>query len=510
MKLSSRILQMAISILAVWVCSSVMWGQQQPYKPDDLLKVDPKITYGKLTNGLTYYIRANKKPEKRAELRLVVKTGSVLEDDDQQGIAHFVEHMAFNGTKSFPKQELISFMEKIGMRLGPDVNAYTSFDETVYMLQVPTDTLQDLLKAFQILEEWAHAVTLDEKEIDKERGVVIEEWRLGKGAFERIQNKHNPILFYNSQYAKRLPIGKKEILESSKYETLRRFYQDWYRPELMAVVAVGDFDKSAIEALVKEHFGGLTNSSSPRTRTQYTLPDHSETLASIATDAELPFTSVTVFFKRDLLDERTVGGYRSSLLAQAYDGMLNARLQERLQQPNPPFVFSFTNDTRFVGQKQAYILNAAVKENAIVQGLDALLTEAYRVRQHGFTATELERQKKERLRFIETAFNEREKSESRNYAGEFIRNFLVDEPIPGIEVEFELYKQLIPGILLEELNKLAAVRLTPGNRIVTVSAPKKEGVTVPAEAEVVGLLSNAGTKQTEAYVDKVSTQPLFS
>jgi zinc protease len=510
MKNLSRILLTLAPVLGMLTFTPPTTAQQQSYKPDDVLKPDSKITVGKLPNGLTYYIRPNRKPEKRAELRLVVKAGSVLEDDDQQGLAHFVEHMAFNGTKSFPKQELVSFMEKIGMRLGPDVNAYTSFDETVYILQVPTDTLQYMQKAFQILEEWAHAVTFDEKEIDKERGVVIEEWRLGKGAFERIQNKHNPVLFYKSQYAVRLPIGKKEILESSKYETLRRFYRDWYRPELMAVVAVGDFDRTAVETLVKQHFTNLTNPSSPRTRTKYTLPDHSETLASIATDAELPIGQLNVVFKRALEDERTTRGYRNSLLAAVYDGMLNARLQERVQQANPPFTFSFSGDSRFVGQKQAYFLGAGIKENAILPGLDAVVTEAYRVKQHGFTSTELERQKKEKLRFIENAYNEREKTESSNYASEFIRNFLVDEPIPGIEAEFELYKLFVPGMTLDEVNKLAAIRLTTGNRIITVSAPKKEGVIVPTEAEVIALLNSASTKQTEPYVDKVSSQPLLA
>ncbi len=499
-------------LLALLVLTGIIGteAQQATQKLDELLKPDPKITIGKFENGLTYYVRANKKPEKRAELRLVVKAGSVLEDDDQQGIAHFVEHMSFNGTKSFPKQEIVSFMERAGMRLGPDVNAYTSFDETVYMLQVPTDSPLVVQKAFQILEEWAHAVTFDEKEIDKERGVVIEEWRLGKGAFERIQNKHNPTIFYNSQYAKRLPIGKKETLESAPYDVLRRFYNDWYRPELMAVIAVGDFDKTEIETLVKKHFAGLQNKKSPRPRTKYTLPDHSETLVSVATDAELPLSQVNVFFKRNTDDERTVGDYRKSMFGSLYDGMLNARLQERLRQPNPPFVFSASGNFRFVGEKQAHALFAGLRETSILQGLEAIVTEAFRVRQHGFTATELERQKKERLRFIENAYNEREKTESRNYASEFIRNFLQDEPIPGIEVEFDLHKQLLPGITLEEVNALANVRMTPGNRIATVSAPKKEGVKVPTEAEVLAVLNAASTQKTEPYVDKVTTQPLIA
>jgi zinc protease len=339
---------------------------QQIFKLDDSLTIDPRITTGKFENGLKYFIRVNKKPEKRAELRLAVKAGSVLEDDDQQGLAHFLEHMAFNGTKSFPKNELINFLEKEGVKLGPDVNAYTSFDETVYMLQIPTDSAALMVKAFQILGEWAYAVTMDDKEIDKERGVLVEEWRLGRGAFMRIQNKHNPIMFYKSKYAERLPIGKKEVLDTCAYDAIKRFYRDWYRPELMAVVAVGDFDPKEIEELIKKNFSALTNPPQSRKRTEFTLPDHTESLVSIATDKELPYTIVQVAFKRTIEDETKVRDYRKRIVSQIYDGMLNARLSERLQQPNPPFVMARSGDSRYVGNKQAYGLMAMVKENSIL------------------------------------------------------------------------------------------------------------------------------------------------
>ncbi|HEX9654224.1 MAG TPA: pitrilysin family protein, partial [bacterium] len=237
------------------------------------LPLDQKITTGKLKNGLTYYIRENHKPEKRAELRLAVNAGAVLEDDDQQGLAHFLEHMAFNGTRNFAKQEIVDYLESIGMRFGPDINAYTSFDETVYMLQVPTDSAAILEKAFQILEEWAHNVTLDPAEIEKERGVVVEEWRLGRGADARILDKQLPVLFHDSRYAQRLPIGKKEILETAPREAFTRFYQDWYRPDLMAVVAVGDFSKTAIEKLIQKHFSKIKPPKSERERPLYPVPN---------------------------------------------------------------------------------------------------------------------------------------------------------------------------------------------------------------------------------------------
>ena len=483
---------------------------QEAYKPGDVLTIDPAISYGKFDNGLTYYIKVNKKPEKRAELRLAVKVGSVLEDDDQLGLAHFCEHMAFNGTKSFPKNEIINLLEKEGVRLGPDVNAYTSFDQTVYMLQIPTDSVELVEKAFKILEEWASVVSYDEKEIDKERGVLVEEWRLGRGASMRVLDKHLPKLVYNSQYAKRFVIGKKEVLEGAPYETIRRFYRDWYRPELMAVVAVGDFDKAEMERLIKEHFSKLTNKKPARERTEFSLPDHEQTLISVATDKELPYSQVQFFMKRQAELEKTAGDYRKSIMGQLYDAMFNKRLQERMQKPNPPFIFGMGMDTRFLDHCQAYVLAAQVKENSILDGLDYLVTEAYRAQQFGYTTTELDRQKADQLRQIERAYKEREKTESRRYAEEYIRNFLQDEPIPGIEVEFNLNRQFLPGITLAEVNDLTKERMIPGNRVCVISAPEKEGVKIPTESEVATILTGAAQKKLEAYVDKVTTKPLMA
>ena len=483
---------------------------QMQFGLSDTLKIDSKILCGKFDNGLTYYIRENKKPEKRAELRLVVKAGSVLEDDDQQGLAHLVEHMAFNGTKSFPKNELIDFLEKEGVKMGPDINAYTSFDETVYMLQIPTDTAQFVARAIKILQEWASLVTFDSTEIDKERGVVGEEWRLGLGAGMRIQMKHWPALFYKSKYAERMTIGKKEIIDTASYETLRRFYRDWYRPELMAVIAVGDFDKTRIYNLMKEDFATLVNRRPARERLIYTLPDHTETLVSIASDKELTRSSVTVFFKRAEEKEKTAGDYRRTIVQTLYDQMLNARLDERLQKTNPPFINAGTGDQRFIGGKQAYVLNALVKEDSILQGFNALMAEAFRVKQYGFTQTELDRTKKEMLRWMETAYDERDKTESKEFVDELTRNYLIDEPAPGIETEFALYRQYIPDITLDEINRLSEVLLTTINRVVTVSVPQKESVKVPTEAEILAVLNSASSKTYRPYQDQVTTQPIIA
>ncbi|HVN47966.1 MAG TPA: insulinase family protein, partial [Bacteroidota bacterium] len=325
-----------------------------------------------------------------------------------------------------------------------------------------------------------------------------------------VQMKHWPFLFYQSKYADRMTIGKKEIIDTAHYESLRRFYRDWYRPELMAVIAVGDFDKTKIFDLIKEDFAPLTNRRPARARLNYKLPDHSETLVSVATDKELPRSTVSIFFKRDEDQEKTVRDYRRTMIYALYDQMLNQRLSERLQKSNPPFINAGTGNERFIGGKQAYSLYALVKDDSILSGLNALVAEAFRVKQYGFTQTELDRTKKEMLRWMETAYHERDKSESKEFAGELIRNFLIDEPAPGIETEYAIYKQFMPGITLDEVNALSGVYLTTGNRVVTVSAPQKESVKVPAEAEVLDVLNSATLKTYQPYVDKVSTKPLIA
>ena len=503
-----RIFVLLLSILLVGFIPFTQ--AQENFKPDQVLTPDPNILIGKLDNGITYYIRENKRPEKRAELRIAVKAGSILEDDDQQGLAHFVEHMAFNGTKDFPKQDIVNFLEKSGVRFGADLNAYTSFDETVYMLQVPTDSPEVMKTGFHILEEWAHDLSFDDKEIDRERGVVIEEWRLRRGADNRVAMKHIPLELYKSHYADRIPIGKKEILESGPHDALRTFYRDWYRPDLMAVFAVGDFDKKEIEKLIKEHFSNLKNPQKERERIQYPVPDHKETLVSIVTDPELTRTSVEVMFKRDTHDIRTAEEYRDLIVGGIYDAMLNDRLQELLQQSDPPFIYAYSNDGRFIGEKQAYSLGASVKENSILGGLEAVMKEAFRVQQHGFTETELERQKVQSLREIEQAYLERDKTESRHIIDEYLRNFLVRETIPGIEVELKLFRQFLPGITLEEVNKLAKERMTQGNRVITISAPQKESVKVPTEEEVLTSIKKIAGEKLDPYLDKVSSKPLVS
>ena len=480
----------------------------QPPDLDDPLPLDPAVVEGALDNGLRYFVRENGRPENRALLRLVVNVGSILEDEDQLGLAHFVEHMAFNGTRNFEKQALVDYMESIGMAFGPHVNAYTSFDETVYMLQVPMDDPEMLATAFQILEDWASALLFDPEEVDKERGVVIEEWRGRRGAGARMLDQQLPVMFEGSLYAERLPIGKPEVLEAAPVDALRRYYQDWYRPSLMAVVAVGDFDGARIEAMIHEHFAGLQDPSNPRPRTTAEVPvDHPPRMA-IATDPEAAQSQVSVMYKRPSRGYRTIGDFRRSLVRGLYSGMLISRFDELRQQADPPFVFAFAGQGGFVRGVDASRLVAFVSENGIERGLDALLTEAERAARHGFTGSELERIKTRRLRSYERSYAERENQESRSLASTYVSAFLQDRAYADPETRKTLADQFMPGITLAEVNALAAERLSEEGRVVLVDAPDKEGLETPTEAGLAAVFAAVDSKEIEPYEDAAVDAPL--
>src|SRR3989440_3426909 len=476
----------------------------------DPMPVDPQITIGKLPNGIRYYVRANKKPEKRAELRLVVNAGSILEDDDQQGMAHLVEHMAFNGTTHFPKNEIVSFMESLGMRFGADVNAYTSFDETVYELTVPTDKPETMDRALLILEDWAHNLTFDPKEIDKERGVVIEEWRLGRGAGFRMLNKIFPVLLNGSRYAERIPIGKPEIIQNGKQDRLKQFYKDWYRPDLMAVVAVGDFDKAAIEKMITAHFGSIPPTTNPKPRKIFDIPDHADTSYAIATDKEANNTIVEVDSVLPARPEGLIGAYRQKTVDRLFSGMLSARFSELTQKPDAPFTLGSASRSNFIGRtKDSASLFALVKEDGIERGLDALLTEAERVARFGFTATELERQKQAILRNYERVALQKEARESASRADEYVRNFLENETLPSADDEYTLQKRFLPEITLDEVNKLAREWFSDRNRTIVIQAPEKTGLATPDQAKLAAVIKNVSTKDLKPFVDTVASAALL-
>ena len=477
---------------------------------DEPMPVGPGVTVGQLENGLRYYIRENSEPANRAEFSLVVKVGSVVEDEDQLGLAHFLEHMAFNGTENFEKQELIDFMVSIGMRMGADLNAGTGFDETRYMLQIPTDSPEVMANTLQILEDWAHGLTLDPEEIDQERGVIVEEWRMRRGAGARIQDEQFPVILRDSRYAERSPIGTVESLETFEHEALRRFYREWYRPDLMGVIAVGDFGGTEVEALLIEHFEGISAPENPRERTEYQVPDHGATLFAITTDEELPSTSVTVYHKMALDEEETIGGYRQRIVEGLYNGMLNLRFSEIAREPDPPFLGAGSSKGRLVRSKGAYVLSASVPEDGIERGLEVVFTEAERVARFGFTPSELERQKVDILRGIERSYTDRENRRSASYAAEYTRAFLDGEAIPGIEYEYELYKRFVPGITLAEVNQVGSEWIRPENRVVVIAGPEKENLEMPSEEALLAVLAGVSDMEITPYEETVIDQPLLA
>ena len=486
-------------------------GAAAQVKLTDPLPIAPEIKIGKLSNGLTYYIRKNSRPEKKVELRLIIKAGSILEDDDQQGLAHFTEHMAFNGTKNFKKNDLVSFLQSIGVKFGADLNAYTSFDETVYILPVPLDKPENLDKGFLVLEDWASTVAFEDAEIDKERGVVLEESRLGKGANDRMNKVILPKLFEGSKYANRLPIGKEDILKNFKYDVVRRFYKDWYRPDLMAVVVVGDLDPAEAEKMIKAHFDKLKNPAKPRPRISSTIDSRKTSEGLVVTDKEATNHILQILYSNKVVKPHViVGDYRNQIVESLFSAMLSQRMQELTQKPNPPYVFGGSNLGGFVHGYEVYSSFAVVSKAGVDPAIAAVIQENERARKFGFTANELDRTKKSMFRNMERSYNEREKSESENYADEYIRNFLEQETIPGIENEYNYYKQFMDGISIEEVNQ-AAAKIIPSteNKLVILQGPEKADFTIPSNAELLAFVNNAEKMPVLAYEEKAVAASLL-
>ena len=498
------------TLTVIWILVATLCFGQPQIKLSDPLPTDPKVTKGVLANGMTYYVRANSTPKNRADLYLVVRAGSVEEDDNQLGLAHFAEHLAFNGTKNFPKHELINYLESIGMEFGPEINAYTGFDETVYMIKVPLDSTKFMDKGLQVLYDWASQVTDADDEIEKERGVIHEEWRGGRDAEERMMQKWWPVFFYHSKYADRLPIGKMEIVDHFAPELLRKFRKDWYRPDLEAVVVVGDFDQKAMVKQVTEMFSKIPEPKNPRKEPEYDIPNHKETLVSVVTDKEAQYAVAQVYYKHPLKKSKTIGDYRQGIVESLYNAMINDRLAELTQKENPPFLMANSGYGALFGPKSVYSSVAVCQNGKIEEGLKAVLTENERVLKFGFTQTELERQKAAMLTSIENLFKEREKQKSNGYAEEYKRNFLTtEEPFPGIENEYKYYQAFIPEIKLEEVNALAAKWISKENRVVILTAPEIEGVAVPTEADIRRYLDEVEKTPIEPYADNVTDKPLI-
>lgn len=474
------------------------------------IPLDPSVRTGTLSNGMKYYIKKNVKPEKKVEFRLAINAGSINEDEDQRGLAHFMEHMNFNGTKNFPENKLVDFLQSIGIKFGQHLNAYTSFDETVYMLPVPLDKAGNLDSGLKVMEDWAFNALLTDKEIEKERGVVLEELRLGLGADKRMLDQYLPKLAYNSRYADRLPIGKKEILQNFKPDALRRFHKDWYRPDLMALVVVGDVNVDEMEQKIKANFSKYQNPANARKRVDYEMPNHKETLISIATDADATSSSAQFYIKDEgpAKADVTVNDYQKSIVEQLAATIVNNRLQELTNSEKPPFIFGYVSHSNFLRTKDAFQAYAMTKEGEQKNALKVLLEEVERAKRFGFSQNELDRAKSETLSNLEKSYNNRDKTESARLVMEYVRNFLNQEPIPGIEWEYQLHKQYLPSVTLDQVNNILKNYIKDDSRVIVVTGPKKENAVLPTDAQLLATVDDVKNAQLKPYEDKAAIKTL--
>jgi zinc protease len=473
----------------------------QTFNLQDTIPFDKAVHTATLPNGLVYFVRHNDRPAKRVSMRLAVKAGSMNEADDQRGLAHLIEHMAFNGSAHFKPGELISYFESTGSRLGPHVNAYTSFDETVYMLELPTDKPEIVAKGLVALADFAGGLTLSPEEIDKERGVVIEEWRGGLGAGSRIRDKQLPILFYKARYAERLPIGKPEIIRTAPPERLRSFYDTWYRPDRMAMIAVGDIDASEMEKLIKDSFNGLKARGADAPQPDRTVPIHSETLVSVVTDPEVTSSNVQILRKRPRESESRVGDYRRQLIERFVDEMLDERFGEISRKPDAKILNAGAGNGSLSRTVSTFTMGATVPDGRLEDGISALGTEAKRVREFGFSASEMDRAKKRLLAGYERAYSERDKTESGSFAAEYARYFLDNEPSPGIEYEYKLVQQLLPAITVNEASAMAKALLADDSRVIVAISPQKPNIRIPTDGELQAALAAANAAPVAEWVD---------
>ncbi|MGE5245343.1 MAG: M16 family metallopeptidase [Betaproteobacteria bacterium] len=480
-----------------------------PLNPQDVIPFDAAVDTARLPNGLTYFVRQNSRPAKRVSLRLVVKAGSIDETDDQRGLAHFVEHMAFNGSAHFKPGEVFSYFESVGARLGPHVNAYTSFDETVYMLDLPSDRPDVVEKGLTALADFAGGLSFIPAEVDKERGVVIEEWRGGLGAASRIRDKQIPVLYQGSRYAERLPIGKPEIIRTAPPERLRAFYDTWYRPERMAVIAVGDIDAKQIEKEIAAAFGPVRDRAPAQPDPDRSVPLTPGVLVSVAADPEVTQSSVSILRKAPQPDEVRVADYRRDLVERLVEHMMDERFGEIAQRNDAKFLAASAGSTPLSRDVSAFALSAGVPDGGIEDGLSAVAVEAKRVEQYGFGAAEIDRAKRWMSAFYEEAYSERDKTESGSFASEYIRHFLVDEPSPGIAYEYRLVRQVAPEITAAEVGAAATRLLGSSSRVVLAVSPEKAGVPLPTDADLRAALDAARQATVTAWNDTTSTRGLM-
>ncbi len=492
----------------VWLLGlSLAYGQK--FAPTSKITHSDKLLTGVLPNGMTYYILPNSKPEKRVEFRLAVKTGSVNEDADQLGLAHFTEHMCFNGSKHFAKNELVNYLQRVGVQFGAHLNAYTSFDETVYMLPVPTDDENIVDSALLILQDWASSVSFDSAEIESERGIVLEEWRSSLGADERMFNKLWPIILKGSQYAQRLPIGSPEILKTFKRETIVRYYNDWYRPDLMAIIAVGDIDPKAMEQKIIKTFGQIPAKAQPRKKETYKIPNQTKPIVGIASDKEATSTNLSLYYIMPETFRKTWGDMRNELLHEIIGEILEERFEAKINEENSPFVSAYGYHENFLGDKSAYSLEAEVVEGKIKEALQTLVIENRRIILHGFNASEIERAKASLLAQYEKSYNEREKSQSGQVVWKYVSAFLKESLSPTPEDMFEFAKMELPTVKAEELNALVKNWSSSPHKIIMLRMSEKPELKIPKESELLNWFKAAEKQKPAKLADKQVAKSLL-
>src|ERR1035437_6013923 len=496
----------ALSLLVLFT-AGINAQQVQP------LPIDPNVRYGKLDNGLTYYIRANKEPKQRADFYIAQNVGAILENDNQNGLAHFLEHMAFNGTKNFPGKGIINYLENIGVKFGADINAHTGLDETVYNLSdVPTvrDGIVD--SALLVLHDWSSFISLEDTEIDAERGVIREEWRTGAGADRRMWKESNKLQYPGWQYAKRDVIDDTAIINNFNHKAIRDFYKRWYRPDLQAILIVGDVDVDKVEAEIKTLFADIPKKDNAGERPIYPILDNKEPIISVVKDPEARMTRIELEYKHKKLPDEvklSMNGYVISTVNSLISTMIGNRFDEITQQADAPFVAAYGYYGELVKSEDAFQLLAIPKERKELQGLDAILLEAKKIKRFGFTNSELERAKTDYLKNLEKSYNERDNQKNNALVREYVRNFLTQEPIPGIEWEYTTVKMILPQLKLEIINQVAKSYVTDSNLIVSIMAPDKEAVKLPTEDQILAAIDNAKKAELKPRVEEILNKPLI-
>lgn len=486
-------------------------AQQNPAQP-----LDPNVRKGTLENGLTYYVRQNKLPENRADFYIAQKVGSMQEEDSQAGLAHFLEHMAFNGTTNFPEKTMLNYLQDNGIKFGANINAYTSFDETVYyMTNVPTANQNLVDSVMLVLYDWSSGIALEEKEIDSERGVIREEWRTRGGAQQRLWETLLPIMYPDSKYAHRMPIGSIDVINNFKPEEIRAYYKKWYRPDLQGIVIVGDFDADEMEKRVVELFGKIPMPENAAVREYYPVPDNEEPIVAIATDPEATSTQIMMFYKHDPIPDEIKLSQAALVLnyiKSAASSMIRERFQEIVQKPNAPFTSAYAYDgDYFVAKtKDAWTVVGGAAEDKIKDAVAAMVRETERMRRFGFTASEYERARTNILKSYEDNYNNRDKQRNQSYSQEYVSSFINSEAIPGIEYEYNMMNMIAPNIPVEAINQSVAALVSDNNMVIAITGPQKEGLTYPTTEEILAVINGVRAEEIEAYVEEVSDEPLIA